>query len=161
VTLNPLVSRQTGFRHRYQLGAVLILLLWGAALFLPVTIMDHAAIAGGSATAHGYILGLEGWAGPLGLNVAWYANIPLLFTAADMIRGRPPNFTVTVVTLFMALDALIPVLSYDFEVEGDFHANVISGPALWVWLLAFAVNFALGLQARDERAEAAVVQSSR
>jgi hypothetical protein len=104
---------------------------------------------------------LWGWAGPIGLNFAWYANIPLLSSALGMIRGRAPDFTWTVVTLFLGLDALIPIPAYDFEVTGRFHAQVISGPALWVWLLAFAVNFALGLQARDEQAKAAVVQSSR
>lgn len=133
-----------GWVHRC--GALVVLGLWVTAQFLPYTTTTQGG-SGGVNRDYGYHLALWGWLGPLELNIAWYANIPLLVTVARILLGKRPHPRVTLVTTLIALDALVPAAWFDFEVSGQFRAIFLSGPAVWVWLGAFAVNAILGWSA--------------
>jgi hypothetical protein len=79
------------------------------------------------------MLFLFGWLGPLGLSVAWYANIPLLLCASKMFRGKPPKISLSLGGAFVAYTALLPHFVPDMS-RGGWQPEDLFGPALWIWL---------------------------
>src|ERR1700730_14101636 len=58
----------------------------------------------------GWALLLFGWLfGPLGLTIAWYANVSLLVCICMMLSGRTPNFRFASASLGLALTGLLPM----------------------------------------------------
>jgi hypothetical protein len=126
-----------------RLGSVLTLAAWVAALFAPCAeVVEAGQFAPRHLDAlHGYRLAAFGWMGPLGLSIAWYANIPFLYCVWKLLRGQAPSLNVSLIAFCLALTALLPHISYS-AVDGR-HLAHFSGPAVWLWLAAFAINLVL------------------
>lgn len=122
--------------------ALAAVLLWLLALPAPVRAIAIAIrgfhfAASDSGEGYGYNLALMGWLGPLGLSIAWYANIPFMIGLSQMMRGRPPASQLWRVTVCVAATSLLPHLfvSATWGLILVFHW----GPALWLWLAAFSM----------------------
>ena len=89
---------------------------------------------------HGFRLMALGWMGPLALSFAWYANIPCFYSIWKLFRGQA-SWHPALIAFCLALTALLPHAIYS-EVDG-WHRAYIVGPALWLWLCAFAINLVL------------------
>jgi hypothetical protein len=99
---------------------------------------------------HGFRLAVLGWLGPVALSVAWYANIPYFYCIWKLFRGQAPR-RAALAACGLALTALLPHAIYS-EVDG-WHRAYIVGPALWLWLSAFAINLVLaGIIVQGEEA---------
>jgi hypothetical protein len=129
--------------RRYQhIGILLTLGVWIAANFLPCTqVIEAGRHAGRSVEVmHGFRLLLLGWLGLFALSFAWYANVLFFYCLWKLFRGQA-LWRVSLFAFCLALTALLPHAIYS-EVDG-WHRAYIAGPALWVWLCAFAFNLAL------------------
>jgi hypothetical protein len=132
-----------------RLGSVLALATWIAALFAPCA----EVVEGGQFTLqhvdalHGYRLAALGWLGPLGLSIAWYANVPFLYCVWELLREQAPALKVFLIAFCLALTSLLPHISYS-AVDGR-HLAHFSGPAVWLWLMAFAINLVLATKLRN------------
>jgi hypothetical protein len=122
---------------RYRIGVAVSSALWIAALFAPCVQVIH----GTPTPLRGYRLALFGWLGPLELSIAWFANLPYFYCCMKLLRGNAPSRRAATVALLVALTALLPQLAYS-EVFGWTKAS-LAGPAIWLWLTAFVINFAL------------------
>jgi hypothetical protein len=133
----PTVPRNLG------LGSVLALAAWIAALFAPCAeVVEAGQFTPPHVDAlHGYRLAAFGWIGSLGLSIAWYANIPFLYCVWKLLRGEAPSLKVSLIAFCLALTSLLPHISYS-AVDGR-HLAHFSGPAVWLWLMAFAINLVL------------------
>ena len=129
-------------RRYCQFGILLALGIWLAANFLPCTqVIEAGRYARPSVEAmHGFRLLVLGWLGLFALSFAWYANIPYFYCLWKLFRGQA-SWRVSLFAFCLALSALLPHAIYS-EVDG-WHRAYIAGPALWVWLCAFAINLAL------------------
>jgi hypothetical protein len=133
--LNHLLDRNT-----QRLGVALSLGLWLGALLAPASEVISASrytVRSIQAT-YGYHPAAFGWAGPLGLCIAWYGNLPYLYSILRTVRGEAVPRRLALISLLIAGTVLLPhgVLS---EVDG-WHRASFTGPAIWLWLAAFAVN---------------------
>jgi len=116
--------------------------LWIAAMLTP----DLATCAYGRPQwAPGYETLITGWAGPLMMvwhpsfgMFAWYANVFLLLSLAQMLRGRSPALHYALPGLMLALTAFAPLYFYSYARGED--ALCARGPGFWLWLSSFAVT---------------------
>jgi hypothetical protein len=121
--------------------------LWIGAMLTP----NLATCAYGQPQwAPGYQTLITGWAGPLMMlwhpsfgMFAWYANVFLLITMVQMLRGRPPALHHAVTGLMLALTAFAPLYFYS-DARGE-DALCARGPGFWLWIAAFAVTAAAAL----------------
>jgi hypothetical protein len=117
------------------MAALIAALFWIVSLSVDVQIYDFRDAAYDSRTK-GLILLIFGWLfGPLGLTVAWYANLPLLVCIGLMLFGRVPSFLTASVSLVLALTALFPMYFWDPRWGGGL--SFVRGPAIWLWLASF------------------------
>jgi hypothetical protein len=49
------------------------------------------------------------------------------------------------VALLLSLTALLPSFEFDSERHGRWHAMTLGGPAVWLWIFAFALAAAINL----------------
>ena len=129
-------------RQYYQFAIVASLGVWIASNFVPCTQVVEASryAPRSSEVMHGFRLTALGWLGPFALSFAWYANIPYFYCICRLFRGHT-SWRVPLIAFCLALTALLPHAIYS-EVDG-WHRAYIVGPALWLWLCAFAINLAL------------------
>jgi hypothetical protein len=122
-----------------RLAGLTILVLFSAALLSPsFQYMNAGPTLGASVEMDdGWALAAFGWAGPLGLCFAWFANIPLVACVFKMLRGIPPRRRVSMVSTCLALSVLLPHFIPSF-VDG-WHAGYLRGPAVWLWLSCFGI----------------------
>jgi hypothetical protein len=128
-----------------RLLAFVAAVLWTAALFAPfydVAFYDRdtatVAFVFGTRLKTGWWLALWGWLGPFVFAPGWFANIPLAKCLARMLTGREPRRQTASAALIIAATALLPHGLYDFTM-GNFLWSTFQGPAIWIWLGAFAV----------------------
>lgn len=139
-------------RRYYQLAIVVSLGVWIASNFVSCAqVVEASRYAPRSVDVmNGSRLTALGWLGPLTLSFAWYANIPYFYSIWKLFRGHA-SWRVALIAFCLALTALLPHAIYS-EVDG-WHRAYIVGPALWLWLCAFAINLALaGLSFSEGRA---------
>ena len=123
--------------NRARLTAVVIISLFTVALFLP----GHQITSAGTVLRRsdyvvpGWQFARLGWAGPLELCFAWFANFPLALFVANMLRGRPPLQRSALITASLALSVLLPQLI--FQPADGWHYGLFRGPAVWLWLSCF------------------------
>ena len=126
----------------YRAAVPVALTPWIAAFFAPYVqptyLCPHWAAASEPSNT-GWILASWGWLGPLGGNFAWYANLLLVWMIARLLRGRPPGRRLSLSAFALSGTALLPAFILDFEQDGRFHCQMVSGPAVWLWIAAFAV----------------------
>ena len=129
-------------RKYRQLGIVLTLGPWIASNFVSCAqVIEAGRYAPRAVEAmHGFRLATLGWLGPFALSFAWYANIPYFYCIWKLFRGQASQ-RAALIAFCLALTALLPHAIYS-EVDG-WHRAYITGPALWLWLCAFAINLAL------------------
>ena len=119
--------------------------LWVGSLFARV--VAYPLIAGPRDELPGWLVLIAGWFfGPISLSIAWYANIPLLFSIGQLLIGRVPNFRFATMSVAVAATALLPVHFIDFE-WGTFWC-LVSGPAVWLWLASFVIAWLPSLYIR-------------
>jgi hypothetical protein len=131
-----------------RLGAIAALATWIVANPLRCAQVTTASqyVPQATEAMHGYRLAIWGWLGPLGLSVAWYAQIPFFYCVWNLFHGRA-RWRASMVALGLAATALLPHTIYS-EVDG-WHRAYFIGPAIWVWLSAFAIAMAAtGILAR-------------
>jgi len=128
-----------------RLGFVLTLVLWLAALFAPCSQVISASrfVLQQVIAFRGYRLAALGWLGPLSFSFAWYANIPYFYCVWKLLRGQSPPRRISLIALCLGLTALLPHAIYS-EVDG-WHRAHFSGPAIWLWLAAYAINLAFAI----------------
>ena len=126
--------------RNYRLAFVIVLLLYVGALLAPARQIKSASRYERLQVTNvkGWELARFGWMGPLGLTFGWYANFPLVVCAARMLRGRSPGWGLARVAGVLAASSLLPFGIYS-EVDG-MHRGYVRGPAVWLWLAAFAVT---------------------
>lgn len=127
-------------RKAQRFGLALSLGLWFGALLAPANEVVSASryVVRSVQPTYGYHLASFGWAGPLGLSIAWYANLPYLYCIVELLRGKPVPRRVALVSLLVAATGLVPHAIFS-EVDG-WHRASFTGPAIWLWLAAFVVN---------------------
>jgi hypothetical protein len=121
---------------------VLTLGLWIVSNLAPCAqVIEASRYATRSVEAmRGFRLTLLGWLGPLALSFAWYANISYFYCVWRLFGGHA-SLRAALIGFCLALTALLPHAMYS-EVDG-WHRAYIAGPALWLWLSAFASNLVL------------------
>lgn len=92
-----------------------------------------------NAGSPGWLLFAWGWLGPLAGSIAWYSNLLLLSMVIRLFRGKSPSLALAATGFAVSLTALLPHFIFDFERDGQFHPQIISGPAVWLWIGAFAL----------------------
>jgi hypothetical protein len=136
-------------RKYYQFAIVVSLGVWIASNFVSCAqVVEASSYAPRSVEVmHGSRLTALGWLGPFALSFAWYANIPYFYCIGKLFRGYA-SWRIASIAFTLALTALLPHAIYS-EVDGWHRAHIV-GPALWLWLCAFAINLALAVLSLSE-----------
>ena len=133
-------------RHLFKVAAVLVILLWCAAILFPARQIAYGYGPRPEITiVDGWALPALGWLGPLAGSFAWYANPMLLIAASRLARGEPPGTRLSLLALALASTVLLPAFLFDFERDGHLHSTFTGGAAVWSGRAAFATAAATAL----------------
>ena len=127
-----------------QAGSAASALLWFGALWLPFYTTFHQATYPQQAMDHfrqwpALWLFAVGWCVPLCVNIAWFANVIWAISVWRALRRNRTSAGLAVLGLLLGLTVLLPTLNYDVEL-GRYDMVWTTGPAVWTWLTALALN---------------------
>ena len=128
-----------GLRSYLLIAGLLAALFWTLSLSADLHLDGvYRQLGHDDESIKGWYLLLVGWFfGPLGLSIAWYANILLLICIGTMFFGQVPNFWVASVAFGIAVSGLFPI--YILSMVSGYTLALVRGPAVWLWLASFLI----------------------